>query len=269
VTDDDCDRPLSPRPAVSRHDATARQFLKAATQLIDAYLDDQPGGPRPARLRAIHFPAALEWLRTEDVVRMAAAGSSAGASRKAFFNRWPTREEFLPDALVYALAEEEVDEAPNEQAGQVPGTATAPAAFSQEVIRIADGLLESLQRHPRSYLTLHIGPLLAQHPSLWEALMPAMRAGIQAWADGYAALLTDLGLVLRPGWTAHRLSLALQAALDGFLLRYRILPDDYQAARWEGGGLFADTVLAVILGVIDVDRSGTNGREALDRLIPR
>jgi len=264
---------LSPRPAVSRDDATARQFLKAATQLIDAYLDDQTGEERPARLRSIHFPAALEWLRTEDVIRMAAGEGGegregrAGPSRKAFFNRWRTREEFLPDALVYALAEEEVDEAPNEQARQVPQAPSAPVPFSQEVIRIADGLLESLQRHPRSYLTLHIGPLLAQHPALWEALMPAMRAGIQAWADGYAAVLPELGVALRPGWTPHRLSLALQATLDGFLLRYRIMPDDYQTARWEGAGIFADAVLALLLGVVDVDRTGTDGREALDRLI--
>jgi len=267
VTDGVSDAPLSPRPAASRHDATARQFLRAATQLIDAYLDDQPGEERPARLRSIRFPAALEWLRTEDVIRTAAAMASAGASRKAFFNRWPTREEFLPDAVVYALVYDEVPEPPNEQAKQVPGTAAAPVPFSQEVIRIADGLLESLQRHPRSYLTLHIGPLLAQHPSIWQAVLPAMRGGILAWEDGYAALLADLGLVLRPGWTPHRLSLALQATLDGFLLRYRVMPEDYPTSRWEGAGIFADTVLAVILGVIDTDRSGTNGREALDNLI--
>ena len=168
--------------------------------------------------------------------------------------------------MVYALVEDQVPEPPNEQATEVPGTAASPAPFSQEVIRIADGLLASLQRHPRSYLTLHIGPLLAQHPSLWEALKPAMRNGIQVWADGYAAVLADLGLVMRPGWTPHRLSLALQAALDGFLLRYRIMPEDYPTSSWEGAGIFADTVIAVILGVIDADRSGTDGRQALDRL---
>ena len=118
--------------------------------------------PRPTRLRSIRFPAALEWLRTEDVIRMAAAGSGAGPSRKAFFNRWPTREEFLPDAVVYALVDDPLPEPPNEQAREVHGTAASPVPFSQEVIRIADGLLASLQRHPRSYLTLHIGPLLAQ-----------------------------------------------------------------------------------------------------------
>jgi hypothetical protein len=36
-----------------------------------------------------------------------------------------------------------------------------------------------------------------------------------------------------------------------------------------GAGIFADTVLAVILGVIDADRSGTSGREALDKLVGR
>jgi AcrR family transcriptional regulator len=257
---------MSPRPAASRHDPTAQRFLRAATQLIDAYLDDQPGEARPARLRSIRFPAALEWLRTEDVIRTAAAEGSAGASRKAFFNRWPTREEFLPDAVVYALVYDQVPEPPNEQAKQVPDTAAAPVPFSQEVIRIADDLLASLQRNPRSYLTLHLGPLLAQHPALWEALKPAMHDGIRAWADGYAAVLTDLGLVLRPEWTPYRVSLALQASLDGFLLRYRIMPEDYPASRWEGAGIFADTVIAMILGVVDADRSGTIGREALDRL---
>src|SRR6516164_535183 len=94
---------VSPRQAPTRHDATAQQFLKAAVRLIDAYLDDRGREVQPPRLRSIRFPAALDWLRTEDVIRFAAASGDTGVSRKAFFNRWPTREEFLPDALVYAL----------------------------------------------------------------------------------------------------------------------------------------------------------------------
>ncbi len=260
---------MSPRPAPSRHDAIAQGFLRAATRLIDAYLDDQPPDTRPARLRSIRFPAALDWLRTEDVIRLAATDGADGASRKAFFNRWPTRQEFLPDALVYALVYEEIPEDPKEQARRMPDDAAAAAPFSEAVLRISDDLLDSLRRHPRSYLTLHIGPLLAQHPALWEALLPSMREGIQVWADGYAALLTDLGLVLRPEWTPHRLALALQAALDGFLLRYRIQPDDYLTSRWEGAGIFADTVLAMVLGVIDAERTGEDGRTTLDRLVAR
>jgi hypothetical protein len=94
-----------------------------------------------------------------------------------------------------------------------------------------------------------------------------MRQGTQVWADGYTTLLTDLGMVLRPGWTPQRLSLALQAALDGFLLRYRVQPEDYAQSRWEGAGLFADTVVALIIGVLDADRSGRSGRAVLDQLV--
>jgi AcrR family transcriptional regulator len=257
---------VSPRPAPSRHDATARQFLRAAVQLIDAYLDDQPLPARPARLRSIRFPAALDWLRTEDVIRLAAADGTSGVSRKAFFNRWPTRDEFLPDALVYALVYDEVPEDPKDLAKQMPPEATGAASLSEAVCDIAEDVLASLRRHPRSYLTLHIGPLLPQHPALWNALIPSMQDGNKVWADSFATLVDDLGLALRPGWTAHRLALALQAALDGFLLRYRIQPGDFASSRWEGAGIFADTVIAIVLGIVDAERTGESGRAVLDRL---
>jgi AcrR family transcriptional regulator len=236
---------------------------------MDAYLEDQPGRGRPPRLRAIRFPAALDWLRTADVIRLAgAAQGTAGTSRKAFFNRWPTREEFLCDALVYALVNEVAPGDPLRQAREMPADAAASAAtsLSAAVVRISDQLLDSLRSHPRSYLTLHVGPLLPQHPSIWGAVLPAMREGSQVWADGFTALLADLGLVLRPGWTPERLALALQAALDGFVLRFRIQPDDYQASRCEGASIFADTVLALVLGALDQERTGENGRLILDRL---
>jgi AcrR family transcriptional regulator len=237
---------------------------------MDAYLEDKPGRERPPRLRAIRFPAALDWLRTADVIRLAGeAEGPSGTSRKAFFNRWPTREEFLCDALVFALVSEAAPGDPRQQAREMPAdaAASAPTSLSAAVLRISDRLLDSLCCHPRSYLTLHVGPLLPQHPPLWEAVLPAMREGSQVWADGFAALLADLGLVLRPGWTAQRLALALQAALDGFVLRFRIQPDDYQASSWEGASIFADTVLALVLGVLDQERTGQNGRLILDSLI--
>ena len=259
---------MSPRPAPSRHDPTARQFLTAAVRLIDAYLDDQPRETRPARLRSIRFPAALDWLRTEDVIRLAAAEGTAGVSRKAFFNRWSTRDEFLPDALVYALVYDEVPSDAKDLAKQAPLAAHAPS-LADSVIEIAEEVLDSLRRHPRSYLTLHIGPLLGQHPDLWEALLPSMRRGNEVWADGFASLIGELGVLLRPEWTPQRLALALQAALDGFLLRYRIQPADFAESSWEGAGIFADTVIALLIGIVDTKRTGESGRAALDALAAR
>jgi hypothetical protein len=259
---------VSPRPAPSRHDATARQFLSAAVQLIDAYLDDQPLEARPARLRSIRFPAALDWLRTEDVIRLAAADAKAGASRKAFFNRWPTRDEFLPDALVYALVYAQVPDDPKDRAAELPPEAASTDSISEMVAGLAEGVLDSLRQHPRSYLTLHIGPLLPQHPVLWDALLPTMRNANTVWADGFAALFEQLDVVLRPDWTPQRLSQALQAALDGYLLRYRIQPEEF-TTRWEGAGIFADTVIAIVLGIVDFDRTGLSGRAMLDKLTDR
>jgi len=259
---------VSPRPAPSRHDATARQFLSAAVQLIDAYLDDQPLEARPARLKSIRFPAALDWLRTEDVIRLAAAEGKAGASRKAFFNRWPTRDEFLPDALVYALVYAQVPDDPKDRAAELPPEAAKAESLSEMVTGLADGVLDSLRRHPRSYLTLHIGPLLPQHPVLWDALLPTMRHANTVWADGFAALFEELDVVLRPDWTPQRMSQALQAALDGYLLRYRIQPEEF-TTRWEGAGIFADTVIAIVLGIVDFERTGLSGRAMLDKLTGR
>jgi hypothetical protein len=93
-----------------------------------------------------------------------------------------------------------------------------------------------------------------------------MRRAIRTWADGYTAFLTEAGLALRPEWTPYRAALVLQAMLDGFLLRCRIQPDDYVAAEPEEASLFADAVIAFILGAVDVERSDVTGREALDRL---
>lgn len=53
----------------------------------------------------------------------------------------------------------------------------------------------------------------------------------------------------------QRVGLVFQAMLDGFLLRSRIQPDEMEACRWEQASLFADTVVAFTLGVIDADRS--------------
>lgn len=259
---------VSPRPGASRDDATAERFLAAAVQLIDAYLADQPfDALSPARLRSIRFPAALDWLRTEDVIRLAATTGEDGTSRTAFFNRWPTREAFLPDALIYALTYDGAADV-TDQAAQAP-TAAHAGALSEEITRAAGGVLESLIKRPRGYLTLHVGPLLPQHPMLWDALLPGMRRAIRTWADGYATFLTEAGLVLRPEWTPYRAALVLQAMLDGFLLRCRIQPDDYLAAEAEEASLFADAVIAFILGAVDVERSDVTGREAIDRLVSK
>ncbi|GAB3410861.1 hypothetical protein GCM10027569_26860 [Flindersiella endophytica] len=252
---------MSPRPTPTRHDDTARRFLDLACQLIDAFLAP-PGHPRPPRLRMLKFPANLEWLRTEDVLRLAAETGESGLSRTAFFNRWPTKDDFIRDAVIYAVAYHPEDRDPVFDSGQLDQI-SPESSLSAQIVRIADGYLNGLLADPRSFLLVHIGPLLDHYPELRSEQLRALRAN-QVWFDGYARVIANLGLALRPDWTVERLGLTIQAMLDGFLFRHRLQHEDYEGSRWEDASLFADAVVALCLGILDTDETGHTARRALD-----
>src|SRR5215470_13209020 len=110
----------------------------AACQLIDAYLDIETQ-ELPRRLHTIRFPAALDWLRTEDVIRVAQATEQSGVSRKAFFNRWPHKESFLRESVVFALLYRDVST--DDPTRHVPGPAATGESLSGIVIQVADGFM--------------------------------------------------------------------------------------------------------------------------------
>lgn len=253
---------MGQRSFSSRHDATAQQFLSVAADLIDAYLQADPIRPEQThRLRHVRFPAALDWLRIEDVIRLAPTRTGETAARRAFFGRWPTRGDFLPDAVVYALLREQAAADPLDH---LPGQMSYP--LSDQLIGVADDLLADLSQHPRSYLILHLGPLLPRHPQLAGALLPGSRAANRVWLGIYRRLAHGLDLVMRPEWTFQRMSLVLQAMLDGFLLRARTQPADHTTYRWQGASVLADAIIAFLLGAVDWDLTGQPGRTALDTL---
>lgn len=244
------------RTAPSRHDGTAVRFLGVAADLIETYLQAEPSGSDQVdRLRHIRFPTALDWLRVEDVIGLAPSWRQ-GASRRAFFSRWPTRAEFLPDAVVYTLLREEC---------HTP-TLAVTAPLSRVVSDAADELLADLVRRPRSFLILHLGPLLPRHPQLAGSLWPASRVAAGVWQDLYHRLAEGLDLVMRPEWTDQRMSSVLTAMLDGFVLRHRTHPDEEAAYRWTGASLLADAIVAFLLGAVDWDLTGQPGRVTLDLL---
>ncbi len=250
------------RSRASRHDATAIHFLSVAADLMDAYLQPDPIGPAQSRrLGHISFPSALDWLRTDDVIRLAPSWSGEAARRRAFFSRWSTRGEFLADAVVYALLREQPD---------IPAPRHSPdESVSQLVVGVTDELLTSLVQHPRSYLVLHLGPLLPRHPQLAKALYPSSRTALRAWADLYRRLADGLDLVMRPEWTFKRLSVVLQAMLDGFVLRHRVRAGGNPHPGWQDANVLADAVITLLLGAVDWDLTGQSGRAALDALTRR
>jgi AcrR family transcriptional regulator len=239
--------------------------LDAAAQLIDAMFVTSPE-QRPRRLSAIDFPATLEWLRKEDVVRLARDGGRGGVSRKSFDNRWESKEDFVNDAVIHTMLYRDAPNAnPSLQLADMASLADS-ADLGQAIARFCDAMLESLLSYPRSFLLLHIGPLLEQHPQLKAAIVSDMLRALAPWYEGYAQLFAAFGVSMRPGWTIERYGLAIQSMLDGFLLRSRVQAEQMDACRFEDASLFADAVVAFTLGVIDTGGSsgGLSSRAALN-----
>ncbi|WUJ70206.1 hypothetical protein OG809_34565 [Kribbella soli] len=254
---------MTPRPPASRDDESARYFLDAAAELIDAMFDDTIR-ERPHRLRGIHFPAALEWMRVSDVVGLAQERHGDGASEKAFRNRWPDRNTFVKAAIIHTMLYRDAPASnPALQVANLPADATA-GSLAVSVAELCDGLLQSLLARPRSYLLHHIGPLLDRYPDLRTAIIEDIARTREPWLEGYAVLLAALRLQLRPGWTIERVGLALQAMLDGFLFRSRIQSEEMNDARTAEASLFAETVIAFLVGVLDIDDSHRSTHTTLD-----
>lgn len=254
---------VSPRPVPTRYDATAGRFLNAAAQLIDASLVAEPAR-NPPRLRSLHYPAALDWIRIEDVLRLSREINGDTASKRAFANRWSTKDDFIQDAIIHALLYRDHPSAHPD--GQEPrlDTVGAHPTFSAGLGDMVDALIEALMRHPRSYLLAHIAPLLPRHPELAASLRQASVDSQSSWTVEYPAVLDAFGIKLRPDWPAERVTLAVQIILDGTLVRSRVEPDTVADDKWRHGSIYADTVLALVAGVIDVDASGQTVSQWLD-----
>ena len=253
-----------PRPKAVTDDASAKHFLDAAAQLIDAMFVTSPD-ERPRRLSSIDFPATLEWLRKEDVVRLARDGGQPGVSRKSFDNRWESKEDFVNDAVIHTMLYRDAPNAdPSLQLADMASLLEADNV-AQAIAHFCDAMLASLLSYPRSFLLLHIGPLLEQHPKLKAAIVEDMLQALAPWYEGYRQLFAAFGVRLRPGWTIERYGLTIQSMLDGFLLRSRVQDEQMAAYSSDDASLFADAVVAFTLGVIDTgESSGLSSREALN-----
>lgn len=256
---------VSPRPAPTRSDATAVKFLNAAASLIDAALSTSEENV-PPRLRQIHFPAALDWVRTEDVLRMTAGGNGEGESRKAFRNRWASKEEFVRDAIVHAMLYRDREGVSTAQTRarlfEIAADSPSPTDFVTTLTREAE---KELLGNPRSWLLAHVAPLLGRHPDLHAPLRDMMRGDADYWLVFYSDVLTASGFSLRAPWTPERATWAMQALLDGVILRHRVDPERMADEKWCAGNMFADTVLAFCAGIMDAERSGESVKEWIDR----
>ena len=242
---------MSPRPAPTRTDAAAERFLQAGAQLIDRALTEHSGG-KPGLDGLGQVPKALDWLRIEDVLRIVKSDELPD-SKRAFRNRWPCKDDYVADVVLYALLYRDME------GSAIPRTLhervelfDATRTVSERIYAFVGTLVSELIANPRSYLLLHIAPLLIGNPELHASLIGYTRSDQARWQTVFTEVLKQTGKQLRPGWTMERLTLALNVVLDGAILRHRIDPAHSTVSAWAHGNLTADMILAVIVGAVDV-----------------
>lgn len=242
-------------------------YLNAAAQLLDASLVADPMN-NPPRLGQLHYPAALDWMRIDDVIRIA-RGAGAPISKRALGSRWASKDDFVRDAIVHALLYR--DDPSADPAARDTGLhrVTSSMSFAESVAGVVDGLVDSLLVHPRAFLLAHIAPLLPRHPEIAEQVRASSCAAQTAWTAEYVETLQALGIGLRPDWPFERLTLAIQLVLDGTIVRSRVEPDNFAASRWASGSMYADTVLALIASVLDIEGDQRDLRTWLDERAQR
>ncbi len=244
---------MSPRPAPTRHDATAMMFLNAGAQLIDAMLT---GTDLSGRLKSLHYPAPLDWIRVEDVLRV--TQSTGGEDhRKAFRNRWATKDGYIRDCFLHALLYRDSGGRTLQNRAMLHDRLADPyVLFAERITEVATIISAQLLSTPRSYLLAHASALLGQNPEWREALVSPIHEDQSAWIAAYGGALATTGARLRPGWTLERLTAALQALTDGIVVRHGLGVNLPSGAAWEAGSLYADAAVAIIASVVDADDNG-------------
>lgn len=257
-----------PRPEPTRHDATAQAFLRAGAQLLDVLLTGD-AEDKPSRLKSFPYPPPLDWIRVEDVVRLAESTSEEKPSRNAFRNRWAAKDDFVRDLLAYTLLWRDLPSGPTEGADAARETLLDHSIPLSVRIRVAtENAAQTLTASPRSLLLMHLVPVLS--PDSTDFLGPSFEVGLaeeHRWREAYDDLSAAMGVAWRPGWTSERFVIVVQALLDGLLLRYRLQPEGLGGGRWEIASTFAEAVIAMVSGVGDFERSGGTTGDHLDALV--
>jgi hypothetical protein len=211
---------MSPRPMASRDDETATAFLDAGSALIDAMLDADRLGPLPARLRQLHYPAPLEWTRIEDVLRI--VGGSAQTGRKAFYNRWPTKDDYIRDCFIHTLLYSDRDGKPLADVALLQAHLTDTSLpLTVRVRNVARGIADGLLNDPRASLLSHAAVMVNHDPLTAQVVTEASAKERDTWRVAYRAVLDGAGLSLRPGWTIDSLIVIVQMLIDGMVMSHR------------------------------------------------
>lgn len=246
---------MSPRPMASRDDETAAAFLDAGSALIDAMLAADRSGPLPARLRQLHYPAPLEWIRIEDVLRI--VGGSAQAGRKAFYNRWPTKDDYIRDCFVHTLLYRDRGGEPLADIAMLQAHLTDTSLpLPVRVRNVAWGIAAGLLNDPRASLFSHAAVMVNHDPLTAQVVADASTRERESWLAAYQAVLDGAGLTVRPGWTIDGLIVIVQMIIDGMVMSHRVGVSETARDNEAMAAALGDALVAILGSAIDWEGSG-------------
>ncbi len=259
---------MTPRPPPDPRDAFAQKFLQAGLRLVEALVGPASEQELPPRLKSLRFPAPLDWIRIEDVIREARV-DEPGLSAKAFWNRWPDKDSFIVDLVTFAIGEDDNGgtAAPRTHALRALLAADLPA--SARVSLLSRSVMAELIGRPRAFLLGHLAAVVHHAPTVRDALAHGVDEDSKTWEEFYEATLAASGLRWRPGWDAQRAQLVMGALIDGILVRSRIRPTEDGRGTWDAAEVLAEATTALFAGMVDLDRSGRSAAQIMDAAAAR
>lgn len=127
------------------------------------------------------------------------------------------------------------------------------------IAALARDTLDFAESNPSCTLMLHLGGVLHRHPPArcLRRSLGTVPSSVRGWLP---ALPDRVGFGFRPERTPLRFESALHALADGFLLQGRIRWEENNLNAWTHADLFAETIAAFALGVINPEQLAHRSR---------
>ena len=171
---------------------------------------------------------------------------------KAFYNRWPTKDDYIRDCFIHTLLYRDRDGKPLADIAMLQAHLTDTSLpLPVRVQNVAWGIAAGLLNDPRASLLSNAAVMVHHDPETAEVVIEASARERETWHAAYEAVLDGAGLVLRPGWTIDGLIVIVQMLIDGMVMSHRVGVSETARDNGALAGALGDALVAILGSAID------------------